>query len=104
MVLSFGFAAGEGVDDLDFIDTMNIRAASAEPDSDMPEMTLVDEDPGEHHADGSMSAEPGEPTDMAPMFSRGDVLFLVDVTGELPDTVWQTRMELCMHAKAGYGG
>jgi hypothetical protein len=68
----------------------------------MPEMNVVDMDPADHHEDGSMSVEPDEPADLGPMFARGDILFHVNVTGELPDNLWQTRMELCMHARARY--
>lgn len=103
IVRSVAITPTEGVSDLDFLSSLSVRAASAEPDSGLDEVMLIQMDGGDHMDDGSMFAEPTQPADIADHLRAGEVVFRVDIDGALPDTMWMTDMDLCVHAVANYG-
>jgi hypothetical protein len=101
-VRSVGIIPTVGVDDLSFIDALSVRAVPADPASDLGDLMLVEMNDANHMNDGSMYAEPREPANIADHLRGGDVLFKFDLAGDLPDVLWETEMDLCVHAVARY--
>jgi hypothetical protein len=102
MVKGVGIAPTEGVSDMDFVDALTMSAAPADAASGLPEVLVVDMGAGNHTSDGAMYAEPTDRVDIGPHLRAGDVLLRVAISGDLPDYMWQTSMDLCVHAKAKY--
>lgn len=101
-VHAVGITASSGVDDLDFLDALTVTAVSADPATGLPELMLVEMDDADHTGDGAMYAEPAHPANIATHLRAGDVFFRLDLSGDLPDTLWEADMDLCVHAVASY--
>lgn len=101
-VRSVGIAPTVGVDNLDFLDGLSVSAVPVDLNSDLDEVMLVEMSDADHVGDGSMYAEPEQPVNIADHLRGGDILFKFDLSGDLPDFVWETEMDLCVHAKASY--
>ena len=91
-----------GVGDLGFLDALIVTATPVDPDSELPELVLIDMDSGDLREDGSLYAEPPSPVEMAHYLRSGDLLFRVEASGERPDFMWAAELELCFDASARY--
>ncbi len=101
-VLSVGITATDGVEDLEFLDTLSVSAAPADAATDLPELMLIEMDEADHTSDGAMYSRAAQPANIADHLSAGDVFFRFALTGDLPDVVWHADMDLCVHAVASY--
>jgi hypothetical protein len=101
-VRAVGITAVSGVSDLGFLDALTVSAVAADPGSALPELMLVEMDEADHTADGAMYAEPETPANIATHLEAGDVFFRFGLSGQLPDTVWEADVDLCVHAVASY--
>lgn len=101
-VSAVGLTPISGVRDLGFLDALTVSAVAADPASALPELMLVEMDEADHTPDGAMYAEPEAPANIAAHLESGDVYFRFGLSGELPDTVWEADVDLCVHAVASY--
>ena len=101
-VRAVGITPVSGVRDLEFLDALTVSAVPADPSSGLPELMLVEMDEADHMPDGAMYAEPEAPANIATHLEAGDVFFRFGLSGQLPDTVWEADVDLCVHAVASY--
>ena len=101
-VRSLALAPMSGVSDLRFLDLVSVRAAPADPASQLHSVGLVEMDATSMMEDGSMYAEPPAPVDISEHLRAGELLFRIDATGDQPDFLWMAEMELCVEAIARY--
>jgi hypothetical protein len=101
-VRSLALTPVTGVTDLSFMQGLSVWAASADPASDLPDVTIIDMDAGDLQDDGSLYVEPPSPVEIGDHLRAGDVLFTVEVAGDRPEMTWAAEMELCVHANARF--
>jgi hypothetical protein len=51
---------------------------------------------------GELYSEPENAIDISTYFAEGEVVFSVELTGDVPPTPWVATMDLCLHAAAEY--
>lgn len=101
-VLAVGLTPSAGVSDLGFLDTLKVKASSLDDGAELPAVNVIEMDRGDHLGDGAMYAEQAQPVNIATYLRAGQVVFAVDLEGDLPQVEWSTELDLCVHASAGY--
>jgi hypothetical protein len=100
-IIEVGVQPMSGTPDLSFLQRLAIQATAVDqstgvPDMEMLEMTAADQ------VDNGLRAEPAVPVDISTMLGSGNVIFAIQVDGDLPESGWEGTMDLCVHTRAKY--
>lgn len=104
-ITSVTLVATEGADDLAFVDLLRMRATPVDedrhgkPDRDAPVVVAMD---GGDLVDGTLHVEPETPVDITEHLRAREVLFGVELAGDLPDLPWRGELDVCIRAETSY--
>jgi hypothetical protein len=95
--------AKTGISDFGFLTSASASVASGDPQSSLPEQTVVDCSGDGCERDGAvLSVAADSSVDALAYLRSQSILITLDIGGTLPSTAWTVDVDVCLKAKLGY--
>jgi hypothetical protein len=101
-VLSVGLAPSFGVSDLGFVDDLIVEMAPLDATANLPPLELMRMSGTEPAADGGLYSEPETAIDITSYLAEGEVVFSLELAGDIPAQPWTATLDICLHARGKY--